>query len=796
MKTRSVACATLLTVLCSSCFSGNQNSAVTDLEAAFEGGCSMNGPALGFALSQTQSLIGTIQDLRQHNQCTGIDTALNGAQNLNAQLFRLQQDPTSLQLNGLQQAQNTLIAQINSTKDAGSLNYLTEAYALNSVELATLQGQEASLSGSALSTPLQLGYSSINSYMTGLQPITSSVVDCARENPLFAAQMASQLMSVSGNFLTPMIGAALSVGGAVLSTIFTFFQDMQYSGPINDSNLTAMTSALSCGLESISNSYCQARDMMTLTELEECGYNPNASADCPQQAMSVPGSNEVPTTAFWQGLDALSRSLPALQVWIKKVVSGVIPADTYDANRINDPKDARAQLDHVNELADGWENQETLLINTKGSMAEMHLETVNAVYALVSILSYGIKNGYGCQYGNCGVSSTPVLTYYPSMAAVLYNLVGQPMNGCSGSIGGNCLDATTILLPGDTTAPVLDQHGNPVIDPNTGRPEVTRTNGNGGWMTIIQNSQALYSNVYGLVDAQVHQALDVDPSGVLESAKVASGAGLPTPLDALSNLSSFLQSSYNFYSNLPANLIQGGEAGRKGTLNFITSSKTMLDSITAAVVTETGDHAKDEVTLKSIYDGLNLAQDPNFVSERLTLHIQEDVKTRIKAGQIPKTAADILVMSGGDPALQLIAVPAAQIENTMRSLGAAESVSELNIQSFVKFFAKGLNDVLKLLNDHADKDGEARGGSPKTAIFRSQQAQICILIASTQSKWPSDVNLNLCNGTFYKSDLTGETLAFDDLHGKMDAALPVKDRMCSFYNLIKDSANFTHERSR
>ena len=792
MKLRRILSAFLCLTFLSSCFSGNQNSAVTDLQAAFQGGCSINGPSLDMALAQTQSLIGTIQDLRKANQCTGIDSALNGAQNLNKQISLLQQDPTSIQLNGLQQAQNALMQQINSTTDPTALEILTETYASNSVDLAELQGEEVTLSGSSFNTPLQLGYSTANNYVTGLQPIASSVVDCARSNPLFGAQMAAQLISVSGSFLSPQIGTALAVGGSVLSTLFTFIEDKQYSDAIDDLNLNQMTSALSCGLESISNSFCQADDMMTLTQLEECGYNPNASPDCPKQNLNSSQSSDVRTTPFWQGLDALSRSLPALQIWVSKVVSGVPPADIYGANRINDPKDARALLDHVNEQVAGWETYETAQINSKGNDSDKHLETVNALSALVSILAYAQKNGSNCIFSN-SCTPTAVLTYYQSAAAILYNIVGQPMNGCSAQLGGNCLDATGILLPGDTLTPVLDGSGHPVLDP-TGKPETTRTNGNGGWTVIIQNTQTLFTQVYGLVDAQVHAVLDVDPTGVLEAAKVAAGSGLPTPLDSLSNLSAFLQASHDFYASLPPSLIEGGEAGRQGTLNFISSSKTMLDGITAAVITESGNHDKDEITLKSIYDALNLAQDPNFVTQRLTLHIQEDVKTRIKAGQIPQNAADILLMNESEPASALTAVPPTMIGPTMDSLGAAKTVSQLNVESFVKFFASGLDKVIKLLNQHADQNGEPKGGSAESAMFRSQAARICILIATTQRAWPKDVDLTQCQGTFYKSDLTGQVLSFDDAYAQIST--PVKGRMCSYYNLIKNDMNYTHEHAR
>ena len=312
------------------------------------------------ALAQTQSLIGTIQDLRKANQCIGIDSALNSAQSLNKQISLLQQDPTSIQINGLQQAQNALMQQINSTTDPTALEILTETYASNSVDLAELQGEEVTISGSSFNTPLQLGYSTANNYMTGLQPIASSVVDCARNNPLFGAQMASQLVSVSGSFLSPQIGAALAVGGTVLSTLFTFLQDKQYSDAINDLNLTGMTSALSCGLESISNTYCQADDMMTLTQLRRVRLQSDLKPGLPEAELTskpvircsaprLSGRDSMPSLAvFRRSKSGSAKSSAAFR-----------PADIYGANRINDPKDARALLDHVNEQVAGWETHET-----------------------------------------------------------------------------------------------------------------------------------------------------------------------------------------------------------------------------------------------------------------------------------------------------------------------------------------------------------------------------------------------------------------------------------------------------
>ena len=121
------------------------------------------------------------------------------------------------------------------------------------------------------------------------------------------------------------------------------------------------------------------------------------------------------------------------------------------------------------------------------------------------------------------------------------------MNGCSAQLGGNCLDATGFFFRAIRTlrfsmARVIPYSIRP------GKPETIRTNGNGGWTDHHSERAGALHQVYGLVDAQVHAVLDVDPTGVLEAAKVAAGSGLPTPLDSLSNLSAFLQASHDFYA--------------------------------------------------------------------------------------------------------------------------------------------------------------------------------------------------------------------------------------------------------
>jgi hypothetical protein len=764
-----------IALACTSC-KGQYSDAASDLEAAFQSGCSIDGTYTEVALGQTASLETTIQDLKANTNCAGINSELTNIQNLNVELQSLSQDPIAAELKSMEENQKLLLLQISQATDPNLISILTEAYSTNAAEIASYQGEEVQVTGSPFNTPLQRGYSQLTSYLGDLTADSSTLSECAKDNPLIAAQLAAGIMATGATFASPAVGSALAVAGNVLNDMIVFAENKNFNDAIDNLNMVSLSDSLSCGLESMSNVYCEAQDLMDLTHLQECSYNPKASPDCPPALTSLNSATSVKTTQFWKGLDILSRELPAFQLWVNEVVSGVAPADPYGANRQNDPASAQAAMDQINRLAEGWETQQTLTIDQFQTDADKHVATVRALSTLVSVLAYDSTTATSCTFGNC--NSTPILNYYQSASAILYSLVGQPLNCVSNAVGGNCEDANTILLPGDTQ---------PASGP--------RVNGNGGWETIKANEANIYNTVYNQVTLQLHQAIDVDPSGVLESAKIPAGVGLVDAYTAMKDISAFLQGSSDYYTNLPDSAIDGGQAAKAGILQLLAESKGMIDDVTAKVIEIKGNPTDDEATLTSIYNTLRLAQDPDFIHQRITLHVQDDINMRIQNGDAPSTVDDILRAGAGDAASQLTQVSSDDIDGMYANLGNAQMLSRMNVSNFVGFFTKSLNQVITMIKASADKDGEPIGGNPRIAPFRSSQARICILIASTQSDWPSGIDPKLCQGTFYESELTGESIKFDDLYAQMKIA-PVSKRICTFANFYKTSARWTREQKR
>jgi hypothetical protein len=244
--------------------------------------------------------------------------------------------------------------------------------------------------------------------------------------------------------------------------------------------------------------------------------------------------------------------------------------------------------------------------------------------------------------------------------------------------------------------------------------------------------------------------------------------------------------------------LDGGENARAGILTLLDSTAAMIDSVAVKVLQIKGDRAADGETLKSIYDTFNLAKDPDFINQRLKLHIQDDLNTRIRAGNAPHDVDDILRAGSREAASQLAGVPSSQIDKMYAHLGSAKNISRLNLSSYVDFLKGSLGKVIQLLKENADKSGEPLGGNPRTAPFRSSQTRLCILIASTQTEWPSTIDPKLCSGTFYKSELTGQVLSFDTLYAHMGDHVngPAFDKkICTFSNFFKTSAKFTQEKA-
>jgi hypothetical protein len=772
----------ILSLAAAAC-NGQNDQAASDLLSAFQTGCSLDGNYLQQALNQTQNFALTIQDLQKNNSCSGVSGALSAIQNLQSQISMVSNDPYSSQISNLSAQQKILMLQINQTTDPATLANLSVSYSTNLLDMTEAQAALVTATGGLSKTPLENGSSQLEGYVSQLLSDQTNILQCSQDNPALAAQLGAGMIAVAGSFTPSVAGIALSLAGNTLSSALSFVHDSSYASELNNLNQVAMTTALPCGLEQMADVYCQAQDIMDISHLEECSYNPQATGCAPITAKST-----VSTTQFWQGLDVLVRELPALQIWLNQVVTGITPSNPYAAQQMNDAATAVSTMDNVSRLAQGVMKDEEVKIATLTTVADQDKELRNGLAILQSVLSFA-STSTGCisnlGFSNC--TNTPLLVAEGSAIQVLYDLVGRDpsLDSCnpSSQFSQSCQNANAISLEGVQGASELLTW------------EKIETNAGG-----LPNATGTGKNLIGATLSRElsleHQQLNTDPSDLLEKVDAPSGEGLPSPVKSLTEIDAFLKASYAFFSDKsqsPDSLLDGGAAMRPGILGLLAESDEMIIDVITALGTMNG--TSDLNALTTVYNTLQLAKDRNFIFNRLTDQIKLDVHTRIMAGQVPSNIYDILAQTNVDPTIGLTQIPPDQLETTLASLGQAQVTAQLNLQDFASFFSKSFNSILTLLKSQADANGEPLAANPRTAPNRAAQARVCLLLVSSQNKWPDGVDTSLCRGLSYQSELTGEALSFNAFYTQMQKGTTLApQRMCTFYHFYRTSENYVQEK--
>lgn len=772
-----------------SCQSGTENhSAASDLISAFENGCSLNGNYLQAALNQTQSLALTIEDLQKNNSCAGVSGALTTIQNLSSQIASVNSNSYASQVSNLASVQKTLMLQLGSSTDPTVTYELGSAYGINLLYMAEAQASMVSTKGSQAQTPLQTGSLQMQGYVAQLASNQSNLLQCAQDSPALAAQLGAGMLAVAGSFTPTVAGTALSLAGNMISSALTFASNASYTDSLKDLDQIGMTTALPCGLEQMTDIYCQAQDIMDITHLEECSYNMSAPGCVPPP---VRAEGVVSTSQFWQGLDVMERQLPALQLWINQAVTGITPSNSYAAQGMNDPATAVSILDDVARLAQGVMKSEEVKIGALKSPADQMKELENGLTTLTSVLAYeSISTGCGGFSGGSGCTATAILAGEGSATQILLDLVGQTpalYPGCNPAsiLGSSCPNANGLNFSGFAAETPIQI-----------------------WQFIEANAGGLpNSNVSGLalIDttrsrqlALEHQQLNTDPSDLLLKVNEPAGEGLPSPVKALEQVDAFLKASQAYFADVkqvPDSLLDGGAAMRAGVLGLLADSDRMITAVITALSNMNGTNDLD--TLTSIYNTLQLAKDRNFIYNRLLDQIKLDVHTRIISGQVPSNIYDILSQSEVDPTLGLTQIAPEQMETTLASLGQAQTTAQLNVQTFAKVFGQNFSGVLTLLKTQADTNGEPMNANPRTSPNRAAQARVCMLLASSQNQWPQTIDPKLCQGVSYVSELTGQSLSFDLFYDQLTkGTTKAPQRMCTFYRFYRTSENFVHEKQQ
>jgi len=204
-----------------------------------------------------------------------------------------------------------------------------------------------------------------------------------------------------------------------------------------------------------------------------------------------------------------------------------------------------------------------------------------------------------------------------------------------------------------------------------------------------------------------------------------------------------------------------------------------------------------------VLDKFKLYLGTSFIEERIRKLVRWDIQRRIRSGEIPKNAVDIVTASGGVIEETLLGSGSYNLEGVQFDLNQARSMTETNIDIMRNHFSSLFDYSLKLLRKQETAwpvperpiedilNGIIRRGEDLTNRPNGQTlGKLCVLLLSTGMSWPKGVDWNTCDaailGSFYADEDNSRAIRLRNLKHKLKSQ-KLMDRMCTFHNFMRES---------
>ncbi len=327
---------------------GNDHSRIADpLINAFQNSCSSSGRWTDIALKQNDRMVSMFKDLKNNDPCKAVSGSLASIQNLSVQISLLLKNDSFSRYRQAEEKLQELTLALQTSQDKSLSQALGNELIKTKLELASARAHDAAISDLNEKNQYEKATAQFAQYIQNLIMESSSISQCLRESPGAAVQLASNLVSLGGSFISPVYGAGAAIVGQLINLGIEFITKQEIDEAVFELYKAKMPQALTCGFESLAASYCQANDAFDLLEL---------------QAKSYPNNNKSPHP-IWKGMDLLNRRLPRLFQWINKVRNGVTPNDPSEAAKQNRIWEKIYKLDSMNRIVLGMFNENQRLYN-------------------------------------------------------------------------------------------------------------------------------------------------------------------------------------------------------------------------------------------------------------------------------------------------------------------------------------------------------------------------------------------------------------------------------------------------
>lgn len=728
-------------VMLSGCLSGcndPQPSAAQDLMNAFGSACVTTGTWSQLALSHSQAIKNTLSDIRDNDPCKPFQATLDAIGSASQQIQALLKDPAYVTYRtDEEQVQDLTLALKSASPDSNLGKALQNALVDGQVSLAKDQAAYSVDQSVQQKNSYVTATASLASYVQQMISQAGGLSACLQQSPSVAIELATNLTAIGGSFISPVIGAGAQVIGTLLNFGVEYARKNDLNQALQKLDQVRMPHAMGCAMEAMSELYCDAVDSETLLSLA-----PLSHVDSP-----IPD--------FWQGMDILTRRMPALDNWLFLVRNGVPAQNTQDAEKQNEIWQKMDVLDRTYRSIYG------LLLERKKTYDNTG-DDQNKVNVLVKAIMDAVS---GVNANNNGVVNSGQTTGSNPFS----ELSSDPDTfACWLALDPSWSPPNSQYPPGHEPDKTCPSH-----IPSTGdygesyvRNHLSKTS----FENLVKNWNALRGKMQDLLKTEFEQNITADPAQILGSAKKPA-VGDTEPYEALVRLQSFIR----------AQLV--GEQGQDPNEKILLDNLMNLVSTALKDIDDQNRGQPDRV--QDIFTQFDLEHGLQKFDSDVNEIVQWDLNARVKAGQFPSDLNEILVTSGADVSSRLEAAGLRDhTADLSKDLTDAEQITTGNLEVFRDFFTPSLRDAIQYLSDHVTSTGEASEGPHRP--FGQALGHLCTMVLQTGMQWPGDVSWDICKKATYSSpDETHPTvIRVADLSTQLQGK-DYRTRVCAFHRFLR-----------
>lgn len=732
------------------CLEDNPSQIAGNIIGTFAGSCSAAGPWSQRANANTEALIQIFKELKNKDKCQNLGSILDLMTNTAQSIHSAYSDYGFLGYRQKEEEIQELTLVLTKTTDSELRSVLTAAIIDRQRDLAIARAARTT----ERQTLNKVGPLDQYSMMTGaiannfgtLFSYQGQLSECMQQSPASALSVVTNLASIGGSFASPALGANMNVLSGALSQFLGFLRISKIDNTIFDLYEGQMPAALTCGLESMTDFYCQAED---------------ANEIVLNQAQSLQRPNPPPPQNFWRGINLLSRYLPVLNLWLLKTRAGLTPQNEFESKRMQQALNKRRAID-IKELSVlGKLNQARNLIESAPEEATKKAELIKVVSRIAEELS-----GSTARFspGNDGDVTDPFH-----------------------EAGRTSLDYACQLTKGEQTKTCSDKSDSQVYAPNLisfiekiylERPFNIATVQIEGWPGILNLVRAQVINEFNSI-------IFIDPTILLSSAHENTSSNI-SPRDGLVEI-------YNYLLELKSEAESNHRIYRLPSINealrIVTKAIEIIDTVVGVF------NSENDSRLVEIYNEFKLDNGVEYFTNRLSNLVQFDLYDRMSAGELPGNIADIILSSGEEILRRLTAAGYDDHAAILSDLGSAKNQTAANFRIFRKFFSIKIGEIIEKQYELSIEIGENLSQGVARS-YGQRIAHLCMLLYATSNNlngenWPTQKTEKICKNSVYFSaypDPNGDRkIRIGDLPtylSKWDNEPLTKNRMkiCAFYN--------------